>query len=74
MTPAWVSNMTSKDVPIPQWGWTMASIVLILSHPLLGYPEATVRTQFVGQSRNLWIVGSHGLGIFGLERLFQTCL
>jgi len=41
----------------------MASIVLILSHPSLGHPEATVRTQFVGQSRNLWNVGGHGLGI-----------
>ena len=41
----------------------MASIVLILSHPSLGYPEATVRTQFVGQSRNLWNISGHGLGI-----------
>ena len=45
----------------------MASIVLILSHPLLGHPEATVRTHLVGQSRNLWIVGGHGLGIFTLR-------
>jgi len=28
----------------------MASIVLIFSHPLLGYPEATVRTCFAGLS------------------------
>jgi len=42
----------------------MASIVLNFSHPLLGLPEATVRTRFAGQSRNLWNVGSHGLGIF----------
>jgi hypothetical protein len=41
----------------------MASIVLILSHPSLGHPEATVRTEFVGQSRNLWNVGGHGQGI-----------
>ena len=41
----------------------MASIVLIFSHPSLGHPEATVRTHFVGQSRNLWNVGGHGLGI-----------
>ena len=45
----------------------MASIVLILSHPLLGHPEATVRTCFAGQSRNLWNVGGHGLGIFTLR-------
>ena len=42
---------------------TMASIVLILSHPLLGHPEATVRTCLAGQSRNLWNIGGHGLGI-----------
>jgi len=42
----------------------MASIVLILGHPSLGYPEATVRTHFVGQSRNLWNVGGYGLRIF----------
>ena len=42
----------------------MASIVLILSHPSLSHPEATVRTHFVGQSRNLWNIGGHGLGIF----------
>ena len=47
----------------------MASIVLILSHPLLGHPEATVRTQFVGQSRNLWNVGGHGLGILASKGL-----
>ena len=47
----------------------MASIVLFLSHPLLGHPEATVRTQFVGQSRNLWIVGGHGLGILASKGL-----
>ena len=46
----------------------MASIVLILSHHSLGHPEATVRTHLVGQSRNLWNVGGHGLGIFRLER------
>ena len=45
----------------------MASIVLILSHPLLGHPEATVRTHLVGQYRNLWNVGGHGLGIFTLR-------
>ena len=45
----------------------MASIVLILSHPSLGYPEATVRTQLVGQSCNLWNVSGHGLGIFTLR-------
>ena len=42
----------------------MASIVLIFSHPSLGHPEATVRTCFAGQSRNLWNVGGRGLGIF----------
>jgi len=42
----------------------MASIVLIFSHPSLSHPEATVRTCFAGQSRNLWNVGGHGLGIF----------
>jgi len=41
----------------------MASIVLILSHPSLGHPEATVQTHLVGQSRNLWNVGGYGLGI-----------
>jgi len=41
----------------------MASIVLIFSHPLLGHLEATVQTHLVGQSRNLWNVGGHGLGI-----------
>ena len=45
----------------------MASIVLIFNHPLLGYPEATLRTQFVGQSCNLWNVGGHGLGILTSE-------
>jgi len=42
----------------------MASIVLIFSHPLLGHPKTTVRTRFAGQSRNLWNVGGHALGIF----------
>jgi len=41
----------------------MASIVLILSHPSLGHPEATVQTNLVGQSRNPWNVGGHGLEI-----------
>ena len=41
----------------------MASIVLILSHPLVGRREATVRTHLVGQSSYLWNVGGHGLGI-----------
>jgi len=45
----------------------MASIVLIFSHPLLDYPEATVRIRFAGQSRNLWNVGGRGLGIFNLK-------
>jgi len=45
----------------------VASIVLILSHPLLGHPEATVQTHLVGQYRNLWNVGGHGLGIFTLR-------
>jgi len=45
----------------------MASIVLILSHPSLDHPEATVRTRFLGQSRNLWNVGGHGPGIFALK-------
>ena len=47
----------------------MASIVLIFSHPSLGHPEATVRTCFAGQSHNLWNIGGHSLGIFGLEML-----
>jgi hypothetical protein len=42
----------------------MASIMLIFSHPSLGHPEATVRTRFAGQSRNLWNIGGRGLGIF----------
>jgi len=29
---------------------------------------------FAGQSRNLWNVGGHGLGIFSPERLFWVCL
>jgi len=45
----------------------MASIVLILSHPSLDHPEATVRTRFVGQSRSLWNIGGHGPGIFALK-------
>ena len=48
---------------------TLASIVLISSHPSLSYPEATVRTCVAGQSRNLWNVGGRGLGILGLGRL-----
>jgi len=52
----------------------MASIVLIFSHPSLGHPEATVRTCFAGQSRNLWNVCGHSPGIFGLERLFWVCV
>ena len=47
----------------------MASIVLIFSHPLLSHPEATVRTCLVGQSRNLWNVGGHGLGILASKGL-----
>ena len=58
-----------KDAPTPCWARTLASIVLIFSHPSLSYPEATVRTCVAGQSRNLWNVGGHGLGILGLERL-----
>jgi len=45
----------------------MASIVLILSHPLIGYRKETVRTHLVGQSRNLWKVSGHGMGIFTLR-------
>ena len=45
----------------------MASIVLILTHPLLSHPEATIRTHLVGQSHDLWNVGGHGLGIFTLR-------
>ena len=67
-TPAWVSDTTVKDAPSPYGARATASIVLILSHPLLGYPEATVQTHFVGQSRNLWNVGGHGLGFFYLRR------
>jgi len=70
VTPAWVLDTTCKDVPTPYGARTLASIVLILSHPLLTHPEATVRTCFAGQSRNLWNVGGHGLEIFGLKRLF----
>ena len=66
--------MTGKDAPTPYGARTLASIVLIFNHPSLSHPEATVRTCFAGQSRNLWNVGGHGLGIFGLDRLFQTCL
>jgi len=51
----------------------VASIVLIFSHPSLGYPEATVRTRFAGQSRNLSNVGGHSLGIF-TSRGFQMWL
>ena len=40
--------------------------MLILSHLSLGYPEATIRTHFVGQSRNLWNVRGHSLGFFTL--------
>ena len=71
MTPAWVLDTTCKDAPTPYGARTLASIVLILSHPLLSHPKATVRTCFAGQSRNLWNVGGHGVGIFGLERLFS---
>jgi len=71
VTPAWVLDTTFKDAPTPYGARTLASIVLILSHPLLSHPKATVRTRFAGQSRNLWNVGGHGLGIFGLERLFS---
>ena len=71
MTPAWVSDMTCKDAPTPYGARTLASIVLIFSHPSLSHPEATVRTCVAGQSRNLWNVGGHGLGILGLERLFS---
>jgi len=63
--------MTCKGAPTPHGARTLASIVLIFSHPLLSHPEATVRTCVAGQSRNLWNVGGHGLGIFGLERLFS---
>jgi len=48
----------------------MASIVLIFSHPSLGYPEATVRTRFTSQYCNLWNVGGRGLGIF-ISKSFQ---
>ena len=71
VTPAWVSDMTGKDAPTPYGARTLASIVLIFNHPSLSHPEATVRTSFAGQSRNLWNVGGHGLGIFGLDRLFR---
>ena len=69
MTLAWVLDMTCKDVPTPCRVRTLASIVLIFSHPSLSYPKATVRTCVAGQSRNLWNVGGHGLGVLGLERL-----
>jgi len=42
-----------KDAPTPRGARTLASIVLIFSHPSLGHPEATVQTRFAGQSRNL---------------------
>jgi len=71
VTPAWVSDMTCKDAPTRYGARTLASIVLIFSHPSLSYPEATVRTCFAGQSRNLWNVGGHGLGIFDPEGLFS---
>ena len=44
--------------------------MLILSHPLLSYPEVTIRTQLVGQSRNLWNVSGRGLGIFTFKRFW----
>ena len=69
MTPAWISDTTGEDALIPWGARTMASIVLILSHPLLGHPEATVRTHLVGQSRNLWNRRWPWLGDFYLERL-----
>jgi len=65
--------MTGKDAPIPWGARAMASIVLILSHPLLGHPEATVRTRLVGQSRNLRNIGGRGLGIFYLKRFRPCC-
>ena len=74
MTPAWVSDMTGKDASTPYGARTLAYIVFIFDHPSLSHPEATVRTCFAGQSRNFWNVGGHGLGIFCLEKLFQTCL
>ena len=70
MTPAWVSDMICKDAPTPYGVRTLASIVLISSHPSLSHPEATVRTCVVGQSRNLWNIGGHGLGILGLKKAF----
>ena len=51
----------------------MASIVLILSHPLLCHPEATVRTHLSGQSRNIWNVGGDGREIFYLGRFQIDC-
>jgi len=63
--------MTGKDAPTPYGARTLASIVLIFNHPSLSHPKATVLTYFAGQSRNLWNVGGHGLGIFSLERLFR---
>ena len=57
-----------KDAPTPRGARTLASIVLILGHPLLGHPEVTVRTRLADLSRNLWNVGGHGQGIFYLER------
>ena len=70
MIPAWVSDMIGKDAPTPYGVRTMASIVLIFNHPSLGHPEATVRTFFTGQSRNLWNVGGRGLGIFWPRKAF----
>ena len=54
--------MRRASVGLRPW----ASIVLTLSHPLLCYPKANVRTHLVGQSRNLWNVSRRGLGIFTL--------
>jgi hypothetical protein len=52
-TPAWVSNMTCRDASSHCWAWTVASLGLVLGHRSLCHPKATVRTQLVGQSRNL---------------------
>jgi len=70
VTPAWALDTIDKDAPTPYGARTLASIVLIFNHPLLSYPEATVRTCFAGQSRNLWNVGGHGLGIFRPREAF----
>jgi len=49
----------------------MASIVLIFSHPLLGYPEATVQTRFAGQSPQPLEHRWPWPGDFYLKRFFQ---